>query len=100
MSSLASDAEDCLRCGGPNVIWFAPSPLWNLVIRGNDINGDALYGDMVCMPCFVILAAEAGVSGVWRLSVDPEPEGLVKVTPSGRVWDEDANQWRDPRPPS
>jgi len=89
-----AEHEDCCHCGGRNVTWFAPSPLWNLVMRGNDINGEPLYGDLVCMPCFVQLAADAGVEGIWRLSVDPEPEGLVKITPSGRVWDEEANLWR------
>jgi hypothetical protein len=64
-------AETCHRCGGSNVTWFAPSPLWNLVMRGNDINGDALHDDLVCVPCFVLLAAEAGVEGVWRVSGAP-----------------------------
>jgi hypothetical protein len=91
-----AEHESCHRCGGSNITWFAPSPLWNLVMRGNDINGDALHDDLVCVPCFVFLAAEAGVEGVWRVSVDPEPDGLVKVTPSGRVWDEYANRWVEP----
>lgn len=92
----SGDNERCNRCDGENVIWFAPSPLWNLVMRGNDINGDALYGDLVCMPCFVVLAAEAGVEGVWRLAVDPEPDGLVLVTPSGRTWNAETSRWDTP----
>lgn len=91
--SSAGPGEDCRRCGGPNVIWFAPSPLWNKVMRGNDICGDPLFNDLVCMPCFVALAAEAGVVGVWRLTADPEPEGLIYTTPSGRVWDPDRFLW-------
>lgn len=93
--SMASDGERCRRCGQANVIWFAPSPLWNLVMRGNDIDGDPLFDDLVCMPCFVTLAGEAGVEGVWRLSVDPEPDGLIYVTPSGRTWNAKRNRWED-----
>lgn len=88
--------ERCGRCGGANVIWSAPSPLWNLVMRGNDINGESQYGDLVCMGCFVVLAEAAGVTGRWRLYVEPEPEGLVKTTPSGRIWDPGSWLWRTP----
>ena len=86
--------EWCRRCGGPNVAWSAPSPLWNYVMRGNDINGEAQHGDLVCMTCFVVLGAEAGLSASgWRLTLHPEPEGLTYETPSGRVWDAEAFLW-------
>jgi hypothetical protein len=91
------EAELCNRCGGENVIWATPSPLWNLVMRGNDINGDPKWGDLVCIRCFVVLAEEAGVRpSRWRLTADPEPEGLIYETPSGRVWDRDRWLWVDP----
>jgi hypothetical protein len=88
-------SEICQRCGGPNAVvpWFVPSPLWNLVMRCNDINGDPLYGDLVCPACFLAIATEAGVAGTWRLTVDPLPDDLVTVTPSGRVWDDEAGLW-------
>lgn len=89
-------SEVCNRCGGENVTWSAPSPLWNIVMRGNDISGTPLWGDLVCMRCFAVLAHEAGLDGRWRLSLNPEPEGLVKETPSGRVWDADRWLWIDP----
>lgn len=92
----AGPHERCRRCGGANVVWFAPSPLWNLVMRENDINGPIQFGDLVCIPCFIGLAAEKGVQGVWRIGVDPEPEGLVKITPSGRVWNEETHLWDEP----
>jgi hypothetical protein len=95
VGTLGSD-EVCRRCGGENVLWFAPSPLWNLVMRGNDINGDALFHDLVCVRCFIVLASEAGVAGKWRLSVDPEPDGLICETPSGRIWNAARNLWDDP----
>lgn len=85
--------ETCRRCGGENITWFAPSPLWNFVMRGNDINGEPLHGDLVCLRCFVVLAEEAGIKGRWRLTADPEPDGLVYETPSGRIWDPERWQW-------
>lgn len=94
--SIIADPETCNHCGGRNVVWSAPSPLWNLVMRHNDINGEPLHHDLVCIPCFVQIAGDAGIEGVWRVAVDPEPKGLIKVTPSGRVWDEKANLWREP----
>lgn len=87
--------EICHRCGGENVNWAAPSPLWNLVMRSNDIDGDPLYSDLVCLRCFVVLAEEAGVTGQWLLCMDKEPEGLIKTTPSGRVWNPETWMWED-----
>lgn len=86
-----SSTETCRRCGGQNVVWCAPSPLWNMVMRGNDIDGNPLFGDLVCMACFVALADDLGLSGQWRLSLTPEPPGLIFETPSGRKWD--AGSW-------
>lgn len=88
--------ETCHRCSGANVVWAAPSPLWNLVMRGNDITGDPLYGDLVCIPCFTELAAAAGVTGQWRLTVTPMPDKVVTTTPAGRAWDDDRWLWVDP----
>lgn len=90
------DHEYCRRCGGPNVIWSAQSPLWNYVMRGNDINGESRFNDLVCMPCFIKCAIEAGLPDRgWLLTLVPEPEGLVYETPSGRVWDESKFLWVD-----
>lgn len=89
-----SATEWCRRCHGPNVIWSAASPLWNFVMRGNDINGDPKFGDMVCIPCFITLATEAGVPDHgWRLTNVAEPDGLIYRTPSGRVWDGESFMW-------
>lgn len=93
---MSFEGERCHRCGGDNVPWSAPSPLWNLVMRGNRIDGTPRYGDMVCIRCFTVLADEVGVEGVWRVTVDPEPDGLIYTTPSGRVWDADRMLWVDP----
>lgn len=90
-----SNAERCHRCKGENVTWCAPSPLWNRVMRGNDINGEPIHGDLVCVRCFIVLATEAGITGQWRISVSPEPDGLIYETPSGRIWDADSWLWTD-----
>ena len=63
-------------------------------MRGNDINGESRYGDLVCMACFVRCAVEAGLPSVgWRLMLHPEPDGLTYTTPSGRVWDAERFVW-------
>lgn len=89
----ASTAELCKRCHALNVVWAASSPLWNYVMRGNNIDGEALYDDMVCIPCFIYIAEVRGLTGQWRLTLDPEPEGLIYETPSGRVWDPEQFLW-------
>jgi hypothetical protein len=89
-------AEICQRCGHQNAIWFAPSPLWNAVMRGGCINGEPLHGDMVCAACFMVLAVESGVASVFRVTADVINVPLQTATPSGRVWDEQAWLWREP----
>ena len=68
----------CQRCDGPNVwSWFAPSPLWNAVMRDPE-TGDDAYG-IVCPVCFAELAALKGIGGsvidglprwTWRFAPD------------------------------
>jgi len=93
-----AEAERCHRCDGENVSWSAPSPLWNLVIRGGSIDGTPRYHDMVCVGCFVTLAGEMGIVGTWRVTVEPDPPGLELVTPAGRVWNPETGFWGDPAP--
>lgn len=93
-NDIDENSEDCRRCGGKNVVWSAASPLWNFVMRENDINGPIKYADLVCIPCFITLAIEKGLPVVgWRLTLVPEPEGLIYETPSGRVWDPEKFLW-------
>jgi hypothetical protein len=86
-----SEAERCHRCGADNPPWSAPSPLWNAVMRGGSINGDALFADMVCATCFTVLAEEAGIAARWRVSAEVVNVPLEETTPSGRIWD--AERW-------
>jgi hypothetical protein len=77
----------CHRCDGPNVVWVAPSPLWNAVMRDGSINGAEQFDGIVCPTCFAILAEEHGIADIWRLGAEAVHVPLEVVTPSGRVWD-------------
>lgn len=72
----------------PNPVWTAPSPLWNEVIRGGDIDGRELFGGVVCPSCFAIMATDQGIAGGWRLIATDVHVELQEVTPSGRVWND------------
>lgn len=93
--SSAHPEAVCRRCGGPNVSWFAPSPLWNAVMRGGSIDGPWEFGELICPTCFCVLAEERGVACDWRLHAQAIKVELETVTPSGRVWDAAADLWRD-----
>ncbi len=100
-SRPAEDAEDhCHRCGGPNITWSAPSPLWNEVMRGGDINGDWQYEEIICPTCFAVLAERAGIAFCWRLSADDVRRELSTTTPSGRTWNAETWLWDEPEPSS
>lgn len=93
------DPEHCHRCGAHNPCWHAPSPLWNAIMRGGSIDGDPIFGDMVCATCFTALAEERGLASIWRLTADVVNVPLETVTPSGRVWDDRQGLWIDQSPP-
>lgn len=76
-------------------MWTAPSPLWNQVMRGGDINGVELHGGVVCPSCFAALAEEAGVAQSWRFTAEVIHAELQTVTPSGRVWNDATWLWED-----
>lgn len=81
------DEAICDRCGGKNPIWVAPSPLWNEVIRGGDINGSEIY-QFICPNCFIILAEEKHIAQGWRLYATDIFVELQTITPTGRVWND------------
>lgn len=91
--SAGVEAEICKRCGHQNAVWSAPSPLWNAVMRGGCINGEPIFGDMVCAACFMVLAGEHGVASAFRVTAISVDGPLQTTTPSGRVWDDDAWLW-------
>lgn len=67
-------------------------------MRGNNIDGEPIYDDLVCVKCFIELAEESGIGdGLhWHLHLEPEPDFLIYETPSGRVWDPMQHLWVEP----
>lgn len=60
----------CEDCGGANVVWHAPSPIWNKVCRPEGYRCDP----MICPTCFVIRAEKAGIhSTSWRIAPEDWP---------------------------
>jgi hypothetical protein len=76
IARVVADESVCHRCGGPNIVWFAPSPLWNAVMRGQ-AEPYELHDGIVCPTCFGILADEAGLGGIFRLDVSTPSERTV-----------------------
>lgn len=83
----------CHRCGGPNVVWWAPSPLWNEVMRGGDIGGADEFDGIVCPTCFALLAEERGVAQGWKLTAENILVSPKTRLADGRVWDDAAGLW-------
>lgn len=62
----------CGDCGGHNPVWFAPSPLWNLVMGGPQATGDP--GGIVCPVCFIRRAEASGIEPTaWEVREEPSP---------------------------
>lgn len=62
----------CDACHRANPVWFAPSPLWNLVIGGPEATDDP--GGVLCPICFIEKAEAAGVmpaTGAWLVTKEP-----------------------------
>jgi hypothetical protein len=62
-------------------------------MRGGCINGEPIFGDMVCASCFMLLAERAGIAAQFRVTADVVKVQLQTVTPSGRIWDDQKNLW-------
>lgn len=58
--------EICDDCNGPNVVWYAPSPLWNEVCRP----AGYLTDPMLCPRCFILRAEKTGLKGVWKIELE------------------------------
>lgn len=95
-SEPAHPEARCHCCGGPNIVWAAPSPLWNAAMReGGTINGLEAHHGIVCPICFAAIAEGLGIADTWRLTAVNVSALLETVTPSGRVWDERTWLWSD-----
>src|SRR6266542_3221173 len=74
-----SDEMICDRCERRHgVVWFAPSDLWNTVMRKGD-RGNPDEFSFCCPMCFMALAEERGVSTPGWL-VTPFADGPVDST--------------------
>jgi hypothetical protein len=91
---MSHPEDTCGRCGGPNRVWYVPSPLWNAVMRGGSIEGTERWQGIVCPTCFMVLAENAGVAFQWRLDARDVRVELETTTPSGMVWDAATDLWR------
>jgi hypothetical protein len=70
------DEMVCDRCKRRHdVVWFAPSDVWNRVMRGGD-RGNLDRYSFCCPICFIQLAEEAGVESTGWL-VTPEVRGAI-----------------------
>jgi hypothetical protein len=88
----------CHRCGGRNVCWYAPSPLWNIVMS----YPHERWNGIICPQCFMELAEAAGLVKAWRLSFamsGGKPWGLTGELPShspdGREYDWQSDLWQE-----
>jgi hypothetical protein len=98
-TNTSKHPEDyCHRCGGDNVSWSAPSPLWNEVMRGGDINAPDDYQGIICPTCFIKLCEEMGVASGFRVYATNIQAELKEETPSGRIWN--AKTWKWDNPPN
>lgn len=69
----------CDDCGRANVVWFAPSPLWNIVARRPDGTDP-----MLCPTCFIHRANKAGQGHqAWKIS----QEFVGEDSPNSRICD-------------
>lgn len=84
----------CHRCGGPNVSWWVPSPVWNAVMGYPDQAHDGI----VCPRCFAELAEARGAKGPWRWAPREWPQGVSLVHTDGRVWDATTERWIERAP--
>jgi hypothetical protein len=91
-----SGEEYCHRCYGKNIAWSAPSPLWNEVMRGGNINGEEEYGGIVCPLCFAQIAESKGIAEMWRFDAQFVNLELITTTPEGRVWNAETWMWEEP----
>ena len=61
----------CQECGRRNVVWFAPSDIWNATMGGGQ--------GILCPVCFIEAAESAGLFGPWIVA----PGYSVQKIPGG-----------------
>lgn len=86
----------CHRCYLGNRSWTAPSPLWNYVMRGDDMGAAERFDGIVCATCFMMMAEELGAGELWLVYPQRIGVPLKMTTPDGREWDPVTWMWRKP----
>jgi len=85
----AHPEDRCECCGGRNMAWHAPSPIWNQVMR--DASGKEKWGGIVCPACFADIAQREGIDvPSWCLTIHEEDRKQLKACNSGlsmRIFD-------------
>lgn len=80
LDTRLADAIPCDDCSREVEVWFAPNPLWNLVIGGPAATDDP--GGMLCPSCFIQRAEKAGIKPTaWVV----QPEGYDGTPTLGEV---------------
>lgn len=83
--------DTCERCGGRNLRWHAPSPLWNAVMRDPATGLDEW--SIVCPRCFAALAEANGIAPPsWHFGPDADVSHLWEDR-DGRRWDPTSCLW-------
>ena len=65
----------CHDCKGPNVVWFAPSDIWNRVVRTPDTG---MADPMLCPRCFILRAYTKGIDCAWQIAPERPAENILK----------------------
>lgn len=63
--------ELCEQCGGRNMTWYAPSPIWNKVVR----DPAAPLPEILCPQCFTeAYERKFGTPTAWRVTTETEAD--------------------------
>lgn len=57
----------CELCYREYPVWYAPSELWNAVMRHPDGKEASEKHNFICMDCFAIQAGQIGIKAIWLL---------------------------------
>lgn len=91
--------ETCEMCGGRNMVWFAPSPIWNRVVR----DPAAPLPEILCPQCFTeAYEKKFGPPTAWKVTTETEADmvsgRIAAVNIAAIVWhraQRDVETWMD-----
>ena len=68
----------CHRCGGRNILWSAPSEVWNPVMRPGGDKSGWLWNEIICPSCFGLLFVERFPETSFVLTIHADSRGAKK----------------------